>query len=66
MSSLPYLATLAVLIAISRRRGFAGSGAPASLGIVFVPDRSNGRFKFAPFIFWGIGPILVKLSFARA
>jgi len=39
MSALPYLATVAVLIAISRRRGAAGSAAPASLGIVFVPDR---------------------------
>jgi len=39
MSSLPYLATVAVLIAISRRRGLAGSAAPASLGLVFVPDR---------------------------
>ena len=39
MSSLPYLATVAVLIAISRRRGLAGSAAPASLGVVFVPDR---------------------------
>jgi simple sugar transport system permease protein len=39
MSSLPYLATVAVLIAISRRRGLAGAAAPASLGLVFVPDR---------------------------
>src|SRR6266436_6759899 len=39
MSSLPYLATVVVLIAISRRRGLAGSAAPASLGLVFVPDR---------------------------
>jgi simple sugar transport system permease protein len=39
MSSLPYLATVLVLIAISRRRGLAGSAAPASLGLVFVPDR---------------------------
>src|ERR1700719_1775515 len=39
MSSLPYLATVVVLIAISRGRGVAGSAAPASLGIVFVPDR---------------------------
>jgi len=39
MSSLPYLATAVVLIAISRRRGLAGSAAPASLGLVFVPDR---------------------------
>ena len=39
MSSLPYLATVVVLIAISRRRGLAGSAAPASLGLAFVPDR---------------------------
>ncbi len=39
MSALPYLATVAVLIAISRRRGFKGSAAPASLGLAFVPDR---------------------------
>jgi ABC-type uncharacterized transport system permease subunit len=39
MSSLPYLATIVVLIVISRRRGLAGSAAPASLGLVFVPDR---------------------------
>ena len=39
MSSLPYLATVVVLIAISRGRGLAGSAAPASLGLVFVPDR---------------------------
>src|SRR3984957_8370965 len=38
MSSLPYLATVVVLIAISRGRGL-GSAAPASLGLVFVPDR---------------------------
>ena len=31
--------TVVVLIAISRRRGLAGSAAPASLGLVFVPDR---------------------------
>jgi len=28
-----------VLILISRTRGIAGSAAPASLGLVFVPDR---------------------------
>jgi hypothetical protein len=28
-----------VLVLISRARGSAGSVAPASLGIVFVPDR---------------------------
>ena len=39
MSSLPYLATVAVLVLISRKRGTAGSAAPASLGLVFVPDR---------------------------
>jgi simple sugar transport system permease protein len=39
MSSLPYLATVIVLIVISRARGTAGSAAPASLGLVFVPDR---------------------------
>jgi simple sugar transport system permease protein len=39
MSSLPYLATILVLVVISRTRGSAGSAAPASLGLVFVPDR---------------------------
>ena len=39
MSSLPYLATVVVLVLISRTRGTSGSAAPASLGIVFVPDR---------------------------
>jgi simple sugar transport system permease protein len=39
MSALPYLATVVVLIAISRRRGVKGSAAPASLGLVFAPDR---------------------------
>jgi general nucleoside transport system permease protein len=39
MSSLPYLATVVVLIVISRRRGLGGAAAPASLGLVFVPDR---------------------------
>jgi len=39
MSSLPYLATIIVLVLISRTRGIAGSAAPASLGVVFVPDR---------------------------
>ncbi|MGZ3409530.1 MAG: ABC transporter permease [Xanthobacteraceae bacterium] len=38
MSSLPYLATVLVLVAISRVRA-SGSSAPASLGIAFVPDR---------------------------
>src|SRR5205085_11222268 len=39
MTALPYLATILVLVAISRARGTAGSAAPASLGLVFVPDR---------------------------
>jgi simple sugar transport system permease protein len=39
MSSLPYLATVLVLVIISRARRAAGSAAPASLGLVFVPDR---------------------------
>jgi simple sugar transport system permease protein len=39
MSALPYLATVIVLVLISRARGTAGSAAPASLGTVFVPDR---------------------------
>lgn len=38
MSALPYLATVLVLILISRARS-GGSTAPASLGTVFVPDR---------------------------
>jgi simple sugar transport system permease protein len=39
MTSLPYLATVIVLVLISRGRATAGSAAPASLGTVFVPDR---------------------------
>jgi simple sugar transport system permease protein len=39
MSALPYLATVGVLIAISRRRGIKESAAPASLGLVFAPER---------------------------
>ena len=39
MNALPYLATVIVLVLISRTRGIAGSAAPASLGVVFVPDR---------------------------
>jgi simple sugar transport system permease protein len=39
MSSLPYIATVVVLVAISWMRGKAGSPAPASLGLAFVPDR---------------------------
>src|SRR5476651_716186 len=38
MSSLPYLATVIVLVLISRSRT-GGSTAPAALGTVFVPDR---------------------------
>jgi len=39
MASLPYLATVIVLVLISSRRGIAGAAAPASLGLAFVPDR---------------------------
>ena len=39
MSSLPYLATILVLVVISRARGTLRSASPASLGLVFVPDR---------------------------
>ena len=38
MSSLPYLATVIVLVLLSRTRT-GGSTAPAALGTVFVPDR---------------------------
>jgi simple sugar transport system permease protein len=38
MSALPYLATVVVLVLISRART-GGSTAPAALGTVFVPDR---------------------------
>ncbi|MET0876444.1 MAG: ABC transporter permease [Tardiphaga sp.] len=38
MSALPYLATVIVLVIISRTRT-GGSTAPAALGTVFVPDR---------------------------
>jgi general nucleoside transport system permease protein len=38
MSALPYLATIIVLVALSRTRT-GGSTAPAALGTVFVPDR---------------------------
>ena len=38
MSALPYLATVIVLVLISRVRS-GGSTAPAALGTVFVPDR---------------------------
>ena len=39
MSALPYLATVIVLVLISRTRGTAGSAAPACSGVAFVPDR---------------------------
>jgi general nucleoside transport system permease protein len=39
MSSLPYLATVLVLVVISRAPGAPGAAAPASLGAAFVPDR---------------------------
>jgi simple sugar transport system permease protein len=38
MSALPYLATVIVLVLLSRPRT-GGSTAPAALGTVFVPDR---------------------------
>ncbi|RQH10450.1 ABC transporter permease [Bradyrhizobium sp. RP6] len=38
MSALPYLATVLVLVLLSRARS-GGSTAPAALGTVFVPDR---------------------------
>ena len=38
MSAMPYLATVIVLVLISRART-GGSTAPAALGTVFVPDR---------------------------
>jgi simple sugar transport system permease protein len=38
MSALPYLATVIVLVALSRARS-GGSTTPAALGTVFVPDR---------------------------
>src|SRR5579862_2700459 len=38
MTALPYLATVVVLVVISGFRGHAGSAAPASLGLAFVPD----------------------------
>jgi len=34
-----FVATVIVLVLISRTRGNAGSVGPASLGMVFVPDR---------------------------
>ena len=39
MSALPYLATVIVLVLMSRTRAGALSAAPASLGMVFVTDR---------------------------
>jgi simple sugar transport system permease protein len=39
MSALPYLATILVLVVISRARAAAGSVAPSSLGLAFVPER---------------------------
>jgi len=39
MAALPYLATVLVLILISRVRRSEGTAAPAALGIPFVPDR---------------------------
>ncbi len=39
MSALPYLATVVVLVVMSRARGTTGSAAPASLGLAFVPER---------------------------
>jgi ABC-type uncharacterized transport system permease subunit len=39
MTALPYLACVIVLVLISRTRGTSGAAAPASLGMVFVPDR---------------------------
>jgi simple sugar transport system permease protein len=39
MASLPYLATILVLVLISSTRRSSGSIAPASLGVPFVPDR---------------------------
>ena len=39
LSALPYLATIAVLVIISRNRLTTSSNTPQSLGQVFVPDR---------------------------
>jgi ABC-type uncharacterized transport system permease subunit len=39
MSALPYLATIVVLVLISRNRRLAMMNTPASLGRAFVPDR---------------------------
>ena len=39
LSSLPYLATIIVLVLISRNRRLTMMNTPASLGQAFVPDR---------------------------
>jgi simple sugar transport system permease protein len=39
MNALPYLATVVVLVIISRARGRMGSAQPQSLGLAFVPER---------------------------
>jgi simple sugar transport system permease protein len=39
LSSLPYLATIVVLVLISRNRRLTMMNTPASLGRPFVPDR---------------------------
>ena len=39
LSSLPYLATIVVLVLISRNRRLTIINTPASLGQAFVPDR---------------------------
>ena len=39
MASLPYLATIVVLVAISANRARTKANTPASIGRIFVPDR---------------------------
>jgi general nucleoside transport system permease protein len=39
MTAIPYLATILVLVLVSRKRGTARSTPPASLGTIFVPER---------------------------
>jgi simple sugar transport system permease protein len=39
MTSFPYLATILVLVLVSRTRGKSGAAAPACLGTAFVPER---------------------------
>jgi simple sugar transport system permease protein len=39
LSSLPYLATIVVLVLISRNKRLTMMNTPASLGQPFVPDR---------------------------